>query len=226
MLRRVVRRNMINEELMVQRGLALDLPETTTEVRDVMVTTVTRQVAAPQLAQELSDADLRAYYDKHRTDYETDGSMALRDLVLHIGGYQNIDQSMAQAHTDATEAVYQLRSGASVDYVIEHFGFTVSGRADDTDQLEFAAKLHLGAKLYAIARTLSDGEISDPIEDTDGIHVLVMRRRVPPHAADFNSVRDRVYMDVRAAQSKVANRQNLQLLRRDSRILLAPGYSE
>lgn len=224
--RRTALHDMINDELMVQRGLALDLPETTTEVRDIMITTVTRQVAAPLLAQNLTDAELRAYYAQHRTEYETDGSMAMRDLVLHVGGYQNIDQSIAQAETDAAEAVYQLRSGASIDYVTQHFGFEISGRADNTDQLDFAAKLHLGAKLYAVARTMGDGDVSDPIQETDGLHVLIMTRRVAPHSTDFNSVRDRVYTDLRAAQSKLANQQNLQLLRRDAHILLAPGQSE
>ena len=41
--------------------------------------------------------------------------MSLRDLVLHVGGYQNADQSTAQAETDAAEAVYQLRSGVAVE---------------------------------------------------------------------------------------------------------------
>ncbi len=103
--RRNVLREMIDEELLVQRGLRLDLPETTTEVRETLATAVTRQAAEPQLAQPLTDAELHAYYEQHSRDYETDGSMTLRDLVLHVGGYQNVDQSTAQAQTDAAEAV-------------------------------------------------------------------------------------------------------------------------
>jgi hypothetical protein len=224
--RHTVLREMIDEELLVQRGLALDLPETTTEVRETMATAVTRQAAEPQLAQPLTDAELRAYYQQHRGDYETDGSMTLRDLVLHFGGYQNIDQSAAQAETDAAEAVYRLRSGDSPDYIIEHFGFVDSGRVYDGEQLEFAAKLRLGPKLYPVARMMTDGQISDAIPDTDGIHVLVMQRRLAPHPVGFDAARDRVYTALRAAQAKLSSQQNLQLLRRDAQILLAPGQSE
>lgn len=224
--RSTVLHEMIDEELLVQRGLALDLPETTTEVRETMATAVTRQAAEPQLAQPLTDAQLRAYYDQHSRDYETDGSMTLRDLVLHIGGYQNIDQSAAQGETDAAEAVYRLRSGDSPDYIIEHFGFVDSGRVYDGEQLEFAAKLRLGPKLYPVARLMSDGQVSDPITDTDGIHILVMEKRLPPHPVGFDAARDKVYTALRAAQTKQANQENLQLLRRDAKILLAPGMSE
>jgi hypothetical protein len=221
-----VLREMINEELLVQRALVLDLPETTNEVRGSMVSAVNAQVAAPVLAYVPTDAELRAYYEKYRQNYTGPGSMMLHDLVLHVGGFENADQSPAQALADATEAVYQLRAGASLSYVMEHFGFENSGRMDDTEQLDFAAKLHLGEKLYKLAEPLRDGEVSEPIPDADGVHILVMVRHEFPKVVDFSAVRDRVYLDFRAAASSRATQENLNLLRSQAQILLAPGLSE
>jgi len=217
---------MIDEELLVQRGLVLDLPETTTEVRDTMASAVNAQVEAPLLAIAPTDAQLHAFYDAHRAKYTTGGTMTVHDLVLHVGGYENADQSVAQAETDAADAVYQLRSGASIDYVMEHFGFVDSGRVDNTEELDFAAQLHLGAKLYAVASELSDGEISDPIVDSDGVHVLVMDQRRPPRIADFPTARNQVYSDYRDAENRRAREENLRILRSEATILLAPGESE
>lgn len=221
-----VLREMINEELLVQRALVLDLPETTNEVRGSMVSAVNAQVAAPVLAYVPADAELRAYYDKYRQNYTGTGSMMVHDLVLHVGGFENADQSPAQALADATEAVYQLRAGASLSYVMEHFGFANSGRMDDTDQLDFAAKLHLGEKLYKVASPMRDGEVSEPIQDADGVHILVMVRHEFPKVVDFSAVRDRVYLDFRSAASSRATQENLDLLRSQAQILLAPGLSE
>jgi hypothetical protein len=221
-----VLREMIDEELLVQRALVLDLPETTNEVRGSLVSAVNAQVAAPILAYVPTDAELRAYYESHRENYTGPGSMTVHDLVLHIGGFENADQSPTQALADATEAVYQLRSGASLAYVMEHFGFVNSGRMDDTDQLDFAVKLHLGDKLYSSAAQLRDGEVSEPIQDTDGMHILVMVRHEFPKVVDFSAVRDRVYLDFRAAASSRATQENLNLLRSQAQILLAPGLSE
>ena len=214
--------NMIDEELLVQRGLVLDLPETTVEVREAMAAGVNAQVAAPLLAQEPTDAELRAYYDAHRSKYTAEGSMSVRNLVLHVGGYQNADQSTAQAQTDASEAVYQLRAGASVDYILEHFGFVDIHREADIEP-DFAAKLHLGDSLYAVAATLADGEISDPLIESDGVHVLLMERRHPPGVVDFTAVRNDVYTDYRQMLTRQTTQENLRLLRRQAQILVAPG---
>jgi PPIC-type PPIASE domain len=219
-------REMINEELLVQRAVVLDLPETTNEVRTNMAIGVNTQVAAPLLAYEPTDAELRAFYDKSRQNYTSPGAMTLQDLVLHVGGYQNANQTLTQARADATEAVYQLRAGASVDYVMEHFGFARSGRAAEGEELDFAVKLHLGDKLYQVATTLHDGEISDPVSDFDGVHILIMQRHQFPKVADFSAVRDRVYLDYRTAASNHATEENLSLLRRQANILLAPGLTE
>jgi parvulin-like peptidyl-prolyl isomerase len=221
-----VLREMIDQELMVQRALVLDLPETTTQVRDVLDDAVRAQIVAPFLASPPTDAELRRYYDAHREKYAKGGTMLLRDLVLHIGGYENADQSLSQAQSDASEAVYQLRAGSSAEYVMEHFGFVDSARTSNTEQLEFAAKLLLGEKLYAVAATLADGEISAPIVDSDGVHILIMQQRRPPTLADFNSVREQVYNDYRLQENDRAVKENLAMLRGQAQILLAPGRSE
>ena len=224
--RRRVLHEMIDEELLVQRALALDLPETTTEVRDAMAAAVNAQVAAPLLELEPTDEELRAFYDRNRAKYMIGGTMMLRDLVLHYGTYADADQSLPQAETDAAEAAYQLRSGAALDYIEQHFGFVDSGRVSDGEELEFAAKLHLGPTLYPVAAALNAGEISDPVVDKDGVHVLVMQQRQLPRPAPFSAVRDQVYSDFRAMQKQRASNENLSILRSQAQILVAPGQSE
>lgn len=218
--------DMIDEELLVQEGLTLDLPETTTEVRNVMVAAVETQVAQPLLSKPLTDDDLRAYYRAHRSEFLTAGGMNVMDIVLHVGGYQNADQSVAQAETDATEAAYQLRSGADPRYIMDHFGFVDSGRMDGTEQLDFAAKIHLGDKLFAIAQTLQEGQVSDPIVMPDGVHILIMRTRTPESYADFDSSRAKLYTDYRYAQRHQADEKYLRRLRQNAHITILPGLHE
>ncbi|HTQ36524.1 MAG TPA: peptidylprolyl isomerase [Steroidobacteraceae bacterium] len=224
--RAAVLRDMINEEILVQRALVLDLPETTTEVRSVMVSAVNAQAAQPALALQISDAQLRAWYDSHRSAFMSGGSMDVTDLVLRVGGYQNADQSIAQAETDAAEAAYQLRSGADRRYVMDHFGLVRDDNLPAGNQPDFAVKLHLGDQLYAVARTLQDGQVSDPVALPDSVHLLVMDRRIPEQTADFDAVHANVYTEYRDELRRSADEQNLQQLRRDARILLAPGQRE
>ena len=223
--RAAVLRRMIDEELMVQRSLALDLPEQDTEVRTALSDGVTALVTAPVLSEHPTDDHLRAFYAAHRANYATQGSMGVTDLVLHIGGFDNADQSLDQAMADAAQAVYELRSGAGIDFVKQHFAFTDTGRVSG-EEPDFAARLHLGPKLYATAYTLSDGEVSEPVQDTDGVHVLVMQHRQAPVFTDYDGVRNNVYTDYVAAQKAQAKQENLTFLRRNAQILVAPGQSE
>jgi hypothetical protein len=218
-------RDMIDQELLVQRSLALDLPEQDTTSRAALEDGVTALIDAPVVADRPSDEALKAYYVAHRANYATHGSMTLTDLVLHVGGFENADQTTQQAMADAAEAAYQLRSGASIDTVKQHFGFVASGKVNG-EEPDFAARLHLGPKLYAVAQGMSDGTISAPIADADGVHLLVMQQRLAPVFNDFEGVRNNVYADYQAAQKAKANAANLSFLRGSAEILLAPGQAD
>ncbi|HEU4619944.1 MAG TPA: peptidylprolyl isomerase [Gammaproteobacteria bacterium] len=223
--RAAVLHDMINEELLVQRAVLLDFPETTIEVRETMAQGVEAQAAQQFWINPPTDEQLRAFYEKTRADYTTDGTMIMHDLVMHIGGFENANQSTPQAMADAAEAVYQLRSGASMDYVKEHFGFEV-GALDGTEEFDFSAKIKLKDALYEEAAKLGSGQVSDPILQPDGIHVLVMDMRRPPTIASFDSVRDKVYMAYQRAQGDQATADTLKILRSQAQILIAPGFSE
>ncbi len=222
--RQSVLHEMIDEELLVQRALAIDFPELDTNARMALVDGVNAQVSAPVLARRPSDAELQSFYDANREKYATQGFMQLTDIVLHFGGIEDADQSAEQAEADAAQAVYQLRSGVMLDYVMQHFGFS-QGHINGGEEFDFAAKIHLGPKLFAVARQLSDGEISDPVTDADGVHVIVMRHRQAPIYAALDKVRNNVYGDYMAAAQKRAQQQNVEFLHANADILLAPEQS-
>jgi len=224
--KRTVLRNMIEEEIRVQRAVALDIPETTIEVRQSLASVVIEQAAAPLLGIQPTEDELRAYYNANRANYTTDGSMLMHDLLLRFGGFENANQTETQALSDATAAAYQLRSGTSIEYIQEHFGFVDSGRILHTEQPDFAAKIKLGDNLYKVAQTLADGDVSEPITAEDGVHLLVMDKRIPSTVGDFTAVRQKVYTDYRKDQLVTAGKENLKLLRNQSTVLIAPGYSE
>lgn len=65
------------------------------------------------------------------------------------------------------------------------------------DEFYFAAKIHLGDQLFAMARNLSDGSSSSPISMADGVHVLHMLKNKRPALFDFDKARPQVLKDYR-----------------------------
>jgi hypothetical protein len=221
--RKQILKDMIDEELMVQRALALDLPEQDTTLRKAMVDAVTNMLSARLMTRRPTDAELETYFNDHRPEYETGGTMNYTDIVMHFGGYQDADQTLQQAEADAAEAAFQLRSGTMLAQVMQHFGLVNSSRGGGNDEFDFAAKIHLGATLYAAASALTDGEISDPVADKDGVHIIIMNKRVLPHLSDFASARNSVYAGYTEAEHVRAERDELERLRANADIVIGAG---
>jgi parvulin-like peptidyl-prolyl isomerase len=210
--RKRVLQEMIDEELLVQRGLDVDLAASDPDVRSAMVAGVNLQVDAEVLASRPDEASLRAYYVAHRDRYAIDGSMDLRDLVL---GAATADEA---ASVKALEEA--VRAGVPVDVAAGKYGFVESGHLPQGENYDFGVKAKLGLALYQLAVGLTDGQVSAPVNDGGVVHVLAMIHRKPNRPLDFDSARDSVYQDYQRDARASVERQNLAFLRGRAEIRL------
>lgn len=208
--RRQVLDDMIREELFVQRGLELDMAASDPDVRSALVSAVEQQVSVEATAQSPTPQQLLAFYQANAARYSTEGSMILRDLVFR--GPPDTARPAAQA------AVAALRGGASpARYAVQDSG-AVQG-----EEFYFAARIHLGPRFDAAA-ALGDGEVSDPIDAPDGVHVLVMIRNNRPVLQSFEAATPKLLVDYKAATQARLDKGELAYLRDKAAILIAPGY--
>jgi parvulin-like peptidyl-prolyl isomerase len=226
--RRTVLEDMINEELMVQRGLEIDLPSYDPDVRNALVAGVELEVNADVLAQQPTPEELRAYYERHKDKYSTEGVMQLRDLLVKTDS----SHPPAAAHAEALAAVAALRRGQTLDAVIKKFDLVDSGRfmdaghPDTGDIFQFALRAKFDDALYQATLPLHDGEVSDPVEEGDGAHLIAMIKHRFPVAQTFEEASNQVWTDVKKeAQAKVHS-ANLTYLRRRADIMMAPEFAK
>jgi len=147
--REKVLQEMIDEELLVQRGLEVDLAATDPDVRAAMVAGVNLQVDADVIAQQPTQQELLTYYNQHVDKYSSDGVMRIRDLVMPIGGGTEAD-----ALAKAQRASAELSRGAALQTVMAKYGLKDSGRIDQDDNFDFAVKAKLGDQIFAAASGL------------------------------------------------------------------------
>jgi parvulin-like peptidyl-prolyl isomerase len=226
--RQKVLQDMINEELMMQRGLEIDLPSYDPDVRNALVAGVELEVTADVIAQQPTPEELRAYYDKHQDKYSTEGVMQLRDLLVRI----DAARPLAAARATAATAIAALRKGEGLDAVITQYGLADSGRfmdaghVDTGDIFQFATRAKVDDATYNAMLPLKDGEVSEPIEEGDGVHLVVMIKHRFPVAQTFEEATNRVWTDVKKeAQAKV-NAANIAYLRSRADIIVAPEYAK
>lgn len=203
--KRQILSEMIREELYVQRGIELGVQADVIEVRQALVGAVEAQQAIDANAAQPDEAALHAWYARNRARYAGEGTLELADLI-------------APSQAQAGAAVAALRAGKPAQ------GVHSSSKVDDGQEFYFAAQLHLGDRLFAVAQGLRAGQVSDPVAMPDGWHILVVRSNQPPVPPAYEQVRDRVLADVRA--DKVARMQAGAdaFLRRRADIQIAPGF--
>ena len=200
---------MIREELFVQRGLDLDFPESDPDVRTALVTAVEQQAVGDVAAEQPGDAVFQAYYDQHKDRYSSNGVMVVHDLTG--------DPATLPA------VVAALRGGAVLADVTAKFGLRDTGKTKG-EEFYFAVKAHLGDALYDAATGLKAGQVSDPLPQPDGVHVLVMEKNIAPVPLAFADARERLVNDYRRDAETRVQLQDETYLRGKADILIAPGY--
>ena len=216
--RRSTLNDMIREELFVQRGLELDMPASDPDTRAALVGAVEQQVLANVTAQKLTEAQLRAYYEAHKDRYASEGTLALHDLVVSasVG-------SAGQAMSTAQQAAQALRRGEPISAVSARYGLKDSGKVNG-EEFYFAAKIHLGDRLFDVAKALADHAVSAPSPQPDGIHIIVMDHNSPPVAQSFDAAAARVQLDYDKDLRARMTKGELNYLKGKADILLAPAY--
>ena len=209
---------MIHEELLVQRGLELDFAETDQMTRNALAMAMDQQALAEATTSQPSEQQLREFFDKNPARYASDGILTVRHLVLPVAG--GSEQAMQQAR----EAVSALRANTPVEAVIAKFGLTEP--RNDGDEFYFAAKIHLGDAVYAQALPMKAGDVSEPLQAADGIHIVKVIGNKVPVPLSFERARLQVLTDLKNAQQERLMAATMKFLRERSKILIAPDYSD
>jgi len=223
-----VLKDMVAEELQVQRGLEIDLPSFDPDVRNALVAGVQLEVTADVMAQQPTDQELRAYYEAHKDRYVGEGVLRMRDLVAKSGTAATPQQATANAQ----QAVTALRAGMPVEQAVQRYrledsgAVMAAGHVDTGEIFEFAARAKLAREIYAAAATLQGGQVSEPIRQNDGAHVVVMIEHRLPVREDYAAAADQVWTDYKnEAQARVRD-ANVRYLRSRADILLSPEARE
>lgn len=198
--------SMIREELFVQRGKELDVASVDTDVRAAMVAAVEAGIAADVMASNPTDEKLRGWYESHKDTYSNEGVMTARDLVF-------------PADT-AAAAQKALSSGTSPDAAIAQFKGKDSGKLNG-EEFYFAAKIHLGDPLFAIARALPNRGASAPTAAADGVHVVYMVANKPPVPLSFQEAYSRIRGDYQKASVERVQKADEGFFRKRANVLIA-----
>jgi parvulin-like peptidyl-prolyl isomerase len=200
---------LVDEELLVQRGIELGLAQHDRRVRGDIVAAVIQSVVAESEANEPDDADLEAFYAENRAYFARSGRLAVRQILVRAEPARSDEEARARA----AEAAARLREGEDFAAVDEALGDPQVAILP-TDPLPLPTlREYIGPSAARVAAGLAEGEVSQPVRSSAGYSVLVLVAREPGVAPPLADVREEVRVEWRRRAGDRALRSYLDELR-------------
>jgi parvulin-like peptidyl-prolyl isomerase len=203
--RRILDR-LIDEELLVQRGLALGLARRDRTLR-AQLAAATIDLLATTTA-EPTVAELRAFYDEHRGYFVAPERIRARQVLVRVAG-----GSETAAAARAEEAAQRLRRGEAFAAVRTAVGDEEVAPLPDALLPPEKLREYVGETAAAAALRAPAGGVTDPVRTSMGFHVLVVVERTDAVVRPYDEVADLVRSEWRRREDDAALRASLDALR-------------
>jgi hypothetical protein len=203
---------LIDEELLIMRGIELGLHESAPEIRKAIAATVIAQIAAEAEATMPDEAILRRFYETNSQYFTTTARYRLQ--------WWRVPGSGADSERKAATAYEQLSKSMPTEAVMLSTGLQTEALLPD--QMLPLSKLsdYLGPGLAQQATELEPGEFSRPIAAGGSFHILYLLARQEGVLPAFEQARPMVEAEYLRRSGDEALRQYLAWLRERAEIIV------
>jgi hypothetical protein len=235
---------LMDEALLVQRGVAIGLVESDRTVRRSIAEAMIESVIVDSKSAGISDTVLRAFHAEHPARFQRPGVMHLRQVAFrsgegtdqgtrdaggqptdqgpHDGSYEGAHDTLARAE----RAAAAIRDGMSIDEAIATFGDTTILPLPDAPLPAAALRRFVGPTAMEAVLSLDPGDVTAPLYAPYGHQLLMLIDREPPHVPALDEIRDEVEAAYVREVSDEALRSYLRHLRSDAEIQVSPEERE
>ena len=193
----------IREEVLYREALAMGLDRDDTIVRRRMAQKMEFLTDDVVGGAEPDEAALQRFFAQNASHYAKPARVSFR----HV--YFSHAKRGANSDVAAKEALAALRGGASDQALGD--GFLHGLEFSDQEAAEIAAMF--GQEFSEKIATLREGEWSEPIPSSYGLHLARVEKRGEARAVSLEEVRDTVARDFNGERRRAANREVFEKLR-------------
>lgn len=214
--RRRVLDRLVDEELLVQRGLELGLARHDRRVRADIVTSVVESVVSEAATREPTTAEVEAFFAEHGDLFQRAGRVRVRQILVRVSA--SVDDATAQAR--AREAARRLRDGADFATVARELGDVPVAELPAGKIRPETLREYLGPTVATTALDLPLQTPSDPVRSAAGYHVVEVLEREPAATPELAEIDEQVRAELRRRNQDEALRAYVDRLRggRDVRV--------
>ena len=209
---------LLEEELLVQRGLELGLARHDRRVRGDIVAAVIQTIVAQSEGDAPTDAEVENFYREQRDYFARTGRMRVRGIWLR--GRPQEDSSVLRAR--AEQVVSRVAAGESFESLRRELGDDPVAPLPDAPLPVQKLREYLGPSATRRVMELDPGAVSEPLPSGSGWQILQLVEREPAFVPPLAELREVVRAELVRRRGDQALRDYLDQLRERADLLVAP----
>jgi parvulin-like peptidyl-prolyl isomerase len=215
--RQRVLERMIDEELLLQRGLELGLARTDQLIRRQIVAALTASISAE--AEDISpdETELRRFYEEHTDFFARPGRLSFAQIFFRVSS--STEDALVRQRAD--QATNRLRAGEALEMVNQELGDEPVMRLPASPLPVEKIQEYVGPTATRTLLTLEPGQVSDPVRSGIGYHVLVLHAQQQAIIPPFEAIRQQVLAQYRRMVGEQAVAAYIAELRKRARIQIS-----
>ena len=202
---------MIEEELLVQRGLALGLARADRRVRGDLTSSLIASIVATAEEGEPQAEELEAFYENNLPFFARPGRLRVEQIFFRTPAGSDPARTLARAES----ARLALNSGETFEDVRVQWGEEEISPIPDTLLPALKLREYIGPTALAAAEGLQINEVSEPILAGGGVRLIRMIDRSDREQPPLNAIRQQVENEWRRRAGDRALRAYLDQLREE-----------
>lgn len=204
---------LVDEELLLQRGLELGLARHEPGARRAIVSAVVAAVTADAETVDPDEATLRGFHESEAARFQRPGRV-VADAVF----VSTAQRPEAEAFRRAAEATSRLRAGEEAGAVEAALGDPQTAPLPEGPVALETVRQYLGPSAAQALAALQPEGVSDPVRGAAGYTVLRLRHRAGGETAPFEEVREQVLAEWLRVQGEKALGEYLEGLREQGQV--------
>ncbi|MFQ5478594.1 MAG: peptidyl-prolyl cis-trans isomerase [Candidatus Binatia bacterium] len=198
---------MLEEELLVQRGVELGYLRFNSTVRGALVEAVAGSVLAESATDVTDEGDLRRFFEENSWFFAVPTRLRVRTMYFAAA------DDPGGAKTRAGRAREALISGTDFEVVKKQLADPNIAEVPEALLSPKTLREYAGPTLLERALRLAEGEVSQAVETAGGVYLVQVVAREDPIEPDFEQLRDEVEQELRRRKEDQVFRDYLEWLK-------------
>jgi hypothetical protein len=205
--RRHVLKRLIEQELLIQRGVEIGLVSSDPSVRKAIAAAMIQSIVGPLASLQPEREELERFHAENLGLFTLPARFRVQEIVFRRSNDEGQD-----ALSRAEQAERALERGTPFETVRDRLGDRPIVALPDAFLPPHKLREYLGPTLARAAMTLDPGQVTEPLRSPSGVHILRLVEAGPAQVPPIESILDQVESEFRRRAADQALRDYLDWL--------------